>query len=108
MRCIRISIFVILKHYLLFENGNLEVKRFWELKFNTNPKMQEGEAIEQMHFFIKQAVERQLMSDVPLGVYLSGGMDSSTIVQKMHELGVPQINTFTMGFNEPTDDFPDA
>jgi asparagine synthase (glutamine-hydrolysing) len=95
-------------HYLLFENGNLEVKRFWELKFNTNPKMQEGEAIEQMHFFIKQAVERQLMSDVPLGVYLSGGMDSSTIVQKMHELGVPQINTFTMGFNEPTDEFPDA
>jgi asparagine synthase (glutamine-hydrolysing) len=95
-------------HYLLFENGNIEVKRFWELKFNTNPKMQEGEAVEQMHFYIKQAVERQLMSDVPLGVYLSGGMDSSTIVQKMHELGVPQINTFTMGFNEPTDEFPDA
>lgn len=95
-------------HYMIFENGNAEVKRYWQLEFNTEHKMQEAEAIDRMHFFIKQAVERQLMSDVPLGVYLSGGMDSSTIVQKMHELGVPQINTFTMGFNEPTDEFPDA
>jgi asparagine synthase (glutamine-hydrolysing) len=95
-------------HYMLFENGNAGIKRYWELEFHTNPAMQESEAIDQMHFYLKQAVERQLMSDVPLGVYLSGGMDSSTIVQKMHELGVPQINTFTMGFNEPTDEFPDA
>lgn len=95
-------------HYMLFEDGKFEVKRYWELEFHTEQHMQEGEAIERMHFYIKQAVERQLMSDVPLGVYLSGGMDSSTIVQKMHELGVSQINTFTMGFNEPTDEFPDA
>lgn len=64
--------------------------------------------MEQLHVYLRQAVERQLVSDVPLGVYLSGGLDSSAIVQKMHELGVPQINTFTLGFNEPTDEFPDA
>ena len=57
---------------------------------------------------IKAAVKRQLISDVPVGVYLSGGLDSSAIVQKMHELGVAEINTFTLGFNEPTDEFPDA
>ncbi len=95
-------------HYLLFENGRINIHRYWELKPVVDIKMNEDEAVEKMHFFIKQAVDRQLMSDVPLGVYLSGGMDSSTIVQKMHELGVPQINTFTMGFNEPTDEFPDA
>ncbi|HNW88998.1 MAG TPA: asparagine synthase (glutamine-hydrolyzing) [Bacteroidales bacterium] len=95
-------------HFLLFENGQIHIQRFWELKPEVDSKMIEEEAVEKMHFYIKQAVDRQLMSDVPLGVYLSGGMDSSTIVQKMHELGVSQINTFTMGFNEPTDEFPDA
>ncbi|HOV11751.1 MAG TPA: asparagine synthase (glutamine-hydrolyzing), partial [Bacteroidales bacterium] len=95
-------------HFLIFENGNISIQRYWELNPHPDPEMNEDEAIEKMHFFIKQAIDRQLMSDVPLGVYLSGGMDSSTIVQKMHELGLPQINTFTMGFNEPTDEFPDA
>lgn len=95
-------------HFMLFENGQTRIERYWELEFHTEQKMKEDEAIDRMHFYIRQAVERQLMSDVPLGVYLSGGMDSSTIVQKMHELGVPEINTFTMGFNEPTDEFPDA
>ncbi|HQI70975.1 MAG TPA: asparagine synthase (glutamine-hydrolyzing) [Bacteroidales bacterium] len=95
-------------HFLIFENGNISIQRYWELNPQPDPEMNEDEAIEKMHFFIKQAIDRQLMSDVPLGVYLSGGMDSSTIVQKMHELGLPQINTFTMGFNEPTDEFPDA
>ncbi len=95
-------------HFLLFENGQLHIKRYWELTPEPDTEMNEDAAIEKMHFYIKQAIDRQLMSDVPLGVYLSGGMDSSTIVQKMHELGVPKINTFTMGFNEPTDEFPDA
>lgn len=95
-------------HYLLYENGQINTHAYWTLQPEPDPLMREEEAIEQMHFYLRQAVERQLMSDVPLGVYLSGGMDSSTIVQKMHEIGVKEINTFTMGFNEPTDEFPDA
>nr|WP_321487494.1 asparagine synthase (glutamine-hydrolyzing) [uncultured Draconibacterium sp.] len=96
-------------HYLKFSEGKIEIKQFWELKYNNvNQYIKENEAIDGMHFYMKQAVERQLVSDVPVGVYLSGGLDSSTIVQKMHELGVEQINTFTLGFNEPTDEFTDA
>ncbi len=95
-------------HYLLWENGNYNIRPYWKLEPKPDPQMKEEDAIEQMHYYLKQAVERQLLSDVPVGVYLSGGMDSSTIVQKMHELGVDPINTFTMGFNEPTDEFPDA
>lgn len=56
----------------------------------------------------RTAVERQLMSDVPLGVYLSGGLDSTAIVAMMHELGVGEIRTFSLGFNEPTDELDDA
>jgi asparagine synthase (glutamine-hydrolysing) len=95
-------------HYALYYNHQLEIKRYWALEPGDPHSLSEEETIEQMHFYLRQAVKRQLVSDVPVGVYLSGGMDSSTIVQKMHELQVPQINTFTLGFNEPTDEFSDA
>jgi asparagine synthase (glutamine-hydrolysing) len=49
---------------------------------------------------LRGAVESHLMSDVPLGVFLSGGLDSGTIVALMHELGVSPIRTFTIGFEE--------
>ena len=95
-------------HFLIFQNNQISIKRYWKLDPKVDLNMSENEAIDKFHFYMKQAVERQLMSDVPLGVYLSGGMDSSTIVQKMAELKVPKINTYTLGFNEPTDEFPDA
>lgn len=96
-------------HYLLYREGAIQAcGRYWTLQPQPQRDMPEGEAIEQLHLHLRQAVQRQLVSDVPVGVYLSGGLDSSTIVQKMHELGVSQINTFTLGFNEPTDEFPDA
>ena len=95
-------------HFLTFKDGKLTIRKYWELKSSPNLSMREDDAIDGIHHFIKQAIKRQLVSDVPIGVYLSGGLDSSTIVQKMHELNVPEINTFTLGFNEPTDEFPDA
>src|SRR5262245_5358024 len=49
---------------------------------------------------LKGAIESHLLSDVPLGVFLSGGVDSGTIVALMHELGVSPIRTFTIGFEE--------
>lgn len=95
-------------HYLKYEAGNIELHKYYALKICPKHGMKESDAIDGLNFYMKQAVERQLMSEVPLGVYLSGGLDSSAIVQKMSELGVGQINTFTMGFNEPTDEFSDA
>ena len=95
-------------HFALFENGLFTVRRYWEMPVGTDRSITEKEAKERINVLIKAAVKRQLISDVPVGVYLSGGLDSSAIVQKMHELGVAEINTFTLGFNEPTDEFPDA
>lgn len=94
--------------YAIFRGGQLEVKSYWSLQPKVDNKITEADAMDGVNFYLKQAVERQLISDVPVGVYLSGGLDSSAIVQKMHELGTPQINTYTLGFNEPTDEFPDA
>jgi asparagine synthase (glutamine-hydrolysing) len=94
-------------HFMIYQNGNFSIQQYYKLIPKVQ-KINEDEACEQMNFYLKQAIERQLVSDVPVGVYLSGGLDSSAIVQKMHELGVKDINTFTLGFNEPTDEFPDA
>ena len=91
-----------------YKNGKLDIGRYWQLNPSFENQLSEAENKERIHFFLRQAVERQLISDVPVGVYLSGGMDSSTIVEKMHALGVEEINTFTLGFNEPTDEFSDA
>ena len=95
-------------HYLFYKAGKLSTHRFWELQPQINHSLSESEAINRLNAHLSDAVKRQLVSDVPIGVYLSGGMDSSSIVQKMHALGTSDINTFTLGFNEPTDEFPDA
>lgn len=95
-------------HYGIYENGKFETYRYWKLEPEIDYSIKEDFAKEEINRLVLQAVKRQLVSDVPIGVYLSGGLDSSAIVQKMHLLGVKDINTFTLGFNEPTDEFPDA
>ena len=93
--------------YLVYENDRIDIQRYYEF----NPVIQNissEDAEEGIRVKIKEAVRCQLVSDVPIGVYLSGGMDSSTIVAMMSELGVKDIRTFTLGFNEPTDEFESA
>jgi asparagine synthase (glutamine-hydrolysing) len=95
--------------YMLVSRASGTMKRKY---FDFHPQREEGvsenEWCERISSAVKTAVQRQLMSDVPLGVYLSGGMDSSTLVAMMHELGVSDIRTFSLGFNEPTDELDDA
>ena len=52
---------------------------------------------------LSEAVRKQMASDVPLGVYLSGGLDSSAIVAMMSRFAHEPVSTFAMGFNEPPD-----
>ena len=60
-----------------------------------------GEAVEALHEVLRQAVGSQLEADVPLGAFLSGGIDSSTVVALMQECSPRPVRTFTIGFNEP-------
>ncbi len=96
-------------HFMIIEDGEIKRKQpFYELKPEINYKRSEAEWLEMIPDYMREAVKRQLVSDVPIGVYLSGGMDSSSIVAMMRQSGVEQINTFTLGFNEPTDELSDA
>jgi asparagine synthase (glutamine-hydrolysing) len=76
--------------------------RYWHLAGHVVPEEHRPEAEwrDELLRTLRGAVESHLMSDVPLGVFLSGGLDSGTIVSLMHELGAHPIRTFTIGFGE--------
>ncbi len=94
--------------YLVYQDAKITIKSYYQLPVNLNFNLTEDAAIEGIRFYLRQAVKRQLLSDVPLGVYLSGGMDSSALVAMMAAEKISPINTFTLGFNETTDEFDDA
>ena len=91
-------------HVLVAEPGRRqpELRAFWSLAGHVTRAEKRSEADWQAELIrtLRGAVESHLMSDVPLGVFLSGGLDSGTIVALMHELGVSPIRTFTIGFEE--------
>jgi asparagine synthase (glutamine-hydrolysing) len=80
------------------------VVRYWDFRcIATDPVMRrrtEGELVEEVGSLIRDAVKLRLMSDVPLGAFLSGGVDSALIVAAMKAAGVAEPKTFTIAFRE--------
>lgn len=97
-------------HSLTFEcaSGRLQVRRYWRFviePFERIPRRPEEEWGEQLRHLLSQAVKRRLVSDVPLGIFLSGGIDSSAVLaMAARHLPVEKIATFSIGFNEPSFD----
>lgn len=89
-------------HYLTWKQGQTRLHQYWDLKFSTPAKVPtEAAAAEELQVRLKEAVRLRLISDVPLGVFLSGGIDSSAVVAMMAELRpASQIKTFSIGFTE--------
>lgn len=85
-------------HFALFCNNTLTLERYWDAGgFQAVSKKSRKELAEELHTVVKQAVGRQLVSDKPLGVYLSGGIDSSAVLHSMAGVHT-DIKTFSVGF----------
>src|SRR5262245_13158309 len=84
------------------DGGRVRMERYWHLPARHTAEAERSPADWEADVVrtLRAAVESHLMSDVPLGVFLSGGLDSGSIVAFMHELGVSPIRTFTIGFEE--------
>jgi asparagine synthase (glutamine-hydrolysing) len=76
----------------------IHLRQYWDLKPETE-EMSEAECIRRSLDLLRDSVRLQLRSDVPLGVFLSGGVDSSAVVALMHEMGVRDIKTFTVAYD---------
>ena len=90
-------------HLLVWENGQASVRRYWDLSFRpAAPMPRFEEAVEQLREHLDTAVKSHLVSDVPLGVFLSGGLDSSCLVALMRRHISGPLKTFTIGYEDKT------
>jgi asparagine synthase (glutamine-hydrolysing) len=86
-------------------HGSLSIRRYWDLNAvieagDADPIADDAEAVDRLKEVLRAAIRRQMISDVPLGAFLSGGVDSSTIVALMQAQGGRPVRTFTIGFDE--------
>jgi asparagine synthase (glutamine-hydrolysing) len=87
-------------HYLTVSNGNITIKEYWDLQFHAESNRKSfDEAVESLQALLRRTVKDHMISDVPVGVLLSGGVDSTGILRyAVEETGKP-IHTFTIGFS---------
>ncbi len=97
------------KHSLVRRaNGAVEIKRYWDITLGTDdPPLSDGEYFEQFESLFYDSVRLAMRSDVPVGAYLSAGVDSSLIVAAMTKFS-SNINTYSIGFGSPVDETPAA
>ncbi|OUT61309.1 MAG: asparagine synthase (glutamine-hydrolyzing) [Rhodopirellula sp. TMED11] len=94
-------------HQLRWRDGQLTVSRYWDFELST-VSMDEQEAVQEVQRLIAQAVERQMVADTEVGAFLSGGLDSSTIVGLMTPHSERRIKTFAVGFGDLINELPYA
>jgi asparagine synthase (glutamine-hydrolysing) len=88
-------------HTLVWSDGRIEIERYWNVSFAKPAEpLTEDECVERFKELFREAVELRLMADVPLGMFLSGGIDSSAIAALMSEMVREPIKTFSVAFQE--------
>ena len=97
-------------HKMVISDDRFEVERWWRLRYDPKLTLTLAQAADDVEDLMRTAVERRLVSDVPLGCFLSGGLDSSTVLSFMSELSDEPVRTFSIGFDEgwASDELPAA
>jgi asparagine synthase (glutamine-hydrolysing) len=93
--------------YLVFENGSVRIETYWGV-----PPLDSGQSeahiIEKLGSILEGSIHAQMVADVPVGCFLSGGLDTSVLVAYASKASREPLKTFCMGFGEETDEFKDA
>ncbi len=87
-------------HTLVLKDGEISLKQYWELDYGRKLVISEEDAQKELLRVLEDAVKIRLHSDVSLGAFLSGGIDSSTVVALMSKLSNKSVETFSIGFEE--------
>jgi asparagine synthase (glutamine-hydrolysing) len=88
-------------HLLEWRGGRARIMPYWEMPSEQRRPASEQEAVERLGEVLRDAVRSHLMSEVPLGAFLSGGVDSSVVVGLMAEASTQPVRTFSIGFDDP-------
>jgi asparagine synthase (glutamine-hydrolysing) len=87
-------------HWMRWKAGKIETKRYWLPNFANKIKISETEAIEETTRILRESTKLRMISEVPLGAFLSGGVDSSAVVALMAQESTEPVKTFSIGFEE--------
>jgi asparagine synthase (glutamine-hydrolysing) len=87
-------------HWLEVRHGQIETGRYWKLRYTPKQHLTEQDAMAELRWRLAEAVRLRLVSDVPLGAFLSGGIDSSAVVAYMAQEAASPVRTFAVGFEE--------
>jgi asparagine synthase (glutamine-hydrolysing) len=89
-------------HYLLIKDGRQELRQYWDLEFSKPSQAPSlNDASSQLESLLAETIELHMIADVPVGVLLSGGVDSTAVLSYAAEKTQKEINTFTVGFCDP-------
>lgn len=83
---------------IVCEKGQIRIEKYWDIHYQPDYKKSEAYFIDGFMGLLEESVKIHLMSEVPLGAFLSGGIDSSTVVSLMARNNSSQVNTFSIGF----------
>ncbi len=83
----------------VYDSGRFSVQRYWSVDFEPDETVSDAEWAQRLDHQLAEAVQVRLQSEVPLGVFLSGGLDSSAVVAYAHAAGLKPLKTFTVGFD---------
>jgi len=85
---------------LVFENNRITKNFYWNLNFNEEPDLTEQDASERILYLLNDSVRMRMVSDVPIGAYLSGGLDSSSVVALLSKYTQGNLKTFSLGYED--------
>ena len=91
-------------HYAVWHDGTLTLERYWHPDWNVEHERPIEEDVEELRVTLSDAVREQMIADVPLGAFLSGGIDSTIIVGLMQQASGQPVKTFAIGFPDPNYD----
>lgn len=95
-------------HTLTVEDGRVSVAPWYTLEHRHDMPRRPEEATDELEALLRDSAAKRLIADVPVGVFLSGGLDSSLLIQLVHDADQGARKTFTIGFGNANDEFPQA